>query len=318
MSIDVAEPDLHSRRRRSWARPPPAASCSTSSSPSTTRRPTSSRRSGACDAHLAAHFPYSYRITIADNASTDATPSIAPGAGRRDPGGRRRVRLRGEGPRPGAADGVGGLGRGRARLLRRRPLDRPGRAAPPGRPADLRALRPRDRHPARPRLAGRPRRRSGSSSRAATTCCCAAPCRPASPTPSAASRPSAPTSRSGCCRWSRTPAGSSTPRCWCSPSARACGSTRCRSTGSTTPTPASTSSRPRWPTCAASGGSAARSRSGALPLAELRAQLGRGAARSRACPGVPTRHAAPAGPVRRDRRGEHARAPAAVPAVPRR
>jgi len=29
------------------------------------------------DAHLAAHFPYSYRITIADNASTDATPSIA-------------------------------------------------------------------------------------------------------------------------------------------------------------------------------------------------------------------------------------------------
>ena len=29
------------------------------------------------DAHLAMHFPYSYRITIADNASTDATPTIA-------------------------------------------------------------------------------------------------------------------------------------------------------------------------------------------------------------------------------------------------
>jgi putative flippase GtrA len=29
------------------------------------------------DAHLAMHFPYSYRITIADNASTDATPAIA-------------------------------------------------------------------------------------------------------------------------------------------------------------------------------------------------------------------------------------------------
>ena len=29
------------------------------------------------DAHLATHFPYSYRITIADNASTDATPTIA-------------------------------------------------------------------------------------------------------------------------------------------------------------------------------------------------------------------------------------------------
>ena len=29
------------------------------------------------DAHLARYFPYSFRITIADNASTDATPSIA-------------------------------------------------------------------------------------------------------------------------------------------------------------------------------------------------------------------------------------------------
>ena len=30
-------------------------------------------------AHLAAHFPYTFRITIADNASTDATPAIAAG-----------------------------------------------------------------------------------------------------------------------------------------------------------------------------------------------------------------------------------------------
>jgi putative flippase GtrA len=30
-------------------------------------------------AHLAAHFPYTFRITIADNASTDATPRIAAG-----------------------------------------------------------------------------------------------------------------------------------------------------------------------------------------------------------------------------------------------
>ena len=43
-----------------------------------------------------------------------------------------------------------------------------------------------------------------------------------------------------CCRWSRTRAGSSTPSCWCWPSTTGCASTRCRSTGSTTRTPAST------------------------------------------------------------------------------
>ena len=43
----------------------------------------------------------------------------------------------------------------------------------------------------------------------------------------------------------RGPAGSSTPSCSCSPSAPGCASTRCRSTGSTTPTPGSTSSPPR-------------------------------------------------------------------------
>ena len=47
--------------------------------------------------------------------------------------------------------------------------------------------------------------------------------------------------RSSCCPWSRTRSGSSTPRCWSPPSASACASTRCRSTGSTTPTPGSTS-----------------------------------------------------------------------------
>ncbi len=52
----------------------------------------------------------------------------------------------------------------------------------------------------------------------------------------------------------RTRAGSSTPSCSCSPSAADCGSTRCPSTGSTTPTAASTSSRPPSPTCGASPG----------------------------------------------------------------
>jgi putative flippase GtrA len=73
MGADTAEPDLHT--------PQP---------PSTTDRvvldvvvpvyneetdlETSVRR---LHAHLLAHFPYTFRITIADNASTDATPTIA-------------------------------------------------------------------------------------------------------------------------------------------------------------------------------------------------------------------------------------------------
>ncbi len=59
-----------------------------------------------------------------------------------------------------------------------------------------------------------------------------------------------------CCRCPRTPGGSSTPSCWSWPSGPGCASTRCRSTGSTTPTRGSTSSPPPWPTCAASSGSA--------------------------------------------------------------
>jgi putative flippase GtrA len=73
MSIDSAEPDLHAAQR-----------------PAATDRvvldvavpvfneegdlETSVRR---LHAHLGAHLPYTFRITIADNASTDATPSIA-------------------------------------------------------------------------------------------------------------------------------------------------------------------------------------------------------------------------------------------------
>ena len=65
--------------------------------------------------------------------------------------------------------------------------------------------------------------------------------------------------RAGSCpTWWTTP-GSSTPSCCCWPSATACASTRCRSTGWTTPTAASTSAARRWTTCAASGGSPARS-----------------------------------------------------------
>src|SRR6266540_2833832 len=85
---------------------------------------------------------------------------------------------------------------------------------------------------------------------------------------SAGSRPSAPTRPEGCCPGSAMTAGSSTPSCWCSPNGPACASTRCRSTGSTTPTRGSTFWPPPSPTCAASPGSAATwcaSRSSASP-----------------------------------------------------
>ena len=271
MSIDVAEPDLHP------AQPPaatgrvvldvvvPVYNEETDLEPSVRR----------LDAHLAAQFPYSYRITIADNASTDATPSIAralageiPAVGVRAAGG--------EGPRPGAAHGVVAsdaavlaycdvdLSTDLAALL---PLVAPlisghsdlaigTRLAPrlAGRPrpeagVHLPLLQPAAARHAADRLHRRPVRLQGHPRRR---------------------RPAAAAARA------RTPAGSSTPRCWCSPSARACGSTRCPSTGSTTPTPASTSSRRRWPTCAASArvGRALGS-AGAAAVAELRAQLGR-------------------------------------------
>ena len=98
------------------------------------------------------------------------------------------VRAPDEKGRGRALRAAGRLRRAGARLHGRGPVHRPRRAAAAGRAADLRALRPGDRHPPGPRLPGGARAPSGSSSRAATTCCCAARWRPASPTPSAASR----------------------------------------------------------------------------------------------------------------------------------
>ena len=102
MSIDVAEPGLHAVQDPG---PHPAEADrvvldvvvpvhneETDLEPSVRR----------LHAHLAAHFPYRFRITIADNASTDATPSIARAlAG--EIAGRDGGPARGEGPRPGAA-----------------------------------------------------------------------------------------------------------------------------------------------------------------------------------------------------------------------
>ena len=53
--------------------PTPHSSTSRSSSPSTTRRPTSDRACGGCTPTCDRDFPFTAIITIADNASTDAT-----------------------------------------------------------------------------------------------------------------------------------------------------------------------------------------------------------------------------------------------------
>ncbi len=72
-----------------------------------------------------------------------------------------------------------------------------------------------------------------------------------SPTPSAVSRPSGPTVPGRCSRSCRTRDGSSTPSCCSWPSGPACASPRSRWTGSTTPTRAWTCSTPPSATCAA-------------------------------------------------------------------
>ena len=105
-------------------------------------------------AHLTSAFPYPFRITIADNASTDRTLAVAARARRDDLPSVRVVHL----PQKG---------RGRALRAVWSPRDAPvlaymdvdlstdlDGAAPAGRAAGLRALRPRDRHPARPRRRG--------------------------------------------------------------------------------------------------------------------------------------------------------------------
>ena len=177
---------------------------------------------------------------VARRLADDATPTCAV----RPPGR--------EGPRPGAQAGVDARPtRAGARLHGRRPVHRPRRAAAAGRAADLAATPTWPSAPGWPAARGSCAAPSGSSSRAATTCCCAARCAARfSDAQCGFKAIRARRGRASCCRWSRTPAGSSTPSCWCWPSGPGCASTRCRSTGSTTRTAGSTSSPPRWTTCA--------------------------------------------------------------------
>ena len=236
-------------------------------------------------AHLAAAFPYS----VPDHRRRQRQHRRDGGGG--PPGRRRTARHRRPGParagpRPGAADGVAGLRRAGAGVHGRRPLHRPGRAAPAGRPADLRALRPGDRHPAARGPPGWSAGRSGRSSRAATTCCCAA-----RGTTSVLRRPVRVQGDPG--RRGRVAAAAGEDDGWFFdtellgwPSASGCASTRSRSTGSTTPTAGWTSAPPRWPTWPASSGCCRALHADGCPVAELRAQLGRGPL-DPGTPGVP-------------------------------
>src|SRR3954465_8136568 len=100
-------------------------------------------------------FPFSWRIVVADNASTDATPRIAEVLAEDLPGaGAVRLERKGRGGGAGAPLRVGrepGAGRG---LHGRRPLDRPARAAPARGAAAVGPQRPGDRHAALPQRAG--------------------------------------------------------------------------------------------------------------------------------------------------------------------
>ena len=253
-------------------------------------------------------FPSRFRITIADNASTDGTWAIAAAARRQLPRGVHAVHLDRQGPRPRAARGVGRQRRDRRRLHGRRPVDRPGRAAAAGRAAAVRPLRPRHRQPPGRGSAGSCAAPSASSSRAATTCCCARRCARGSPTPSAASRRCAPT-----CARRLLPLVEDTgwffdtellvlaeraglrihevPVDWVDdPDSRV-----------DIVTTAST-------TCAASRGSAARSPPARCRSASCARQLGREPLR-RPSPGVPPTLLGQLVPLRGDRRRQHARLP---------
>ena len=164
---------------------------SRSSCPSTTRSARSGGASAGCTASSAPRFPFSWRIVIADNASTDATPAIA-------------ARARPRAAPASRSCGSTQKGRGRAlraawsasdarrrRLHGRRPLDRPARAAAARRAAALRPLRPRDRHAPGARRARRARAQARADLARLQPRSCTPRCARASPTPSAASRPCA-------------------------------------------------------------------------------------------------------------------------------
>ncbi len=106
--------------------------------------------------HLRCAFPFSARVTIADNGSTDGTWPVACALEAQVPRGTRRP-PRHPRPRPGAARDLVVVGRRGARVHGRGPVHGPERPPPAGRAAAVRAQRRRHRNPAGPGIAGGPR-----------------------------------------------------------------------------------------------------------------------------------------------------------------
>ncbi len=106
------------------------------------------------------HFPLPWRITIADNGSTDGTSVVARRLARTMPSVAVLV-LPTRRARRCAADGVDAQPGRHRRLHRRRPVDRPRRPAAARRAADLRAQRRRRRLPTRVGRPHQPRRQAG-------------------------------------------------------------------------------------------------------------------------------------------------------------
>ncbi len=144
--------------------------------------------------YLSRNLPFTFRITIADNASTDGTWPIAQSLADALPGVR--------------AVHLDAKGRGRAlhtvwaasdaAVLAYMDVDLSTDLAAlltPGRAAAFGTLRPRHRHAALTHVVRGARRQARVRSHAATTCSCMRRSAPASPTLSAASRRSAPTGR---------------------------------------------------------------------------------------------------------------------------
>ncbi len=199
-------------------------------------------------------FPFTARVTIADNGSTDRHLGDRDRLALELPERPGACHLDAARARPGTARSLGASERRRPRLHGRRPVDRPERAAPAGRAAAVRAQRPRDRHPAA-RGARVIRGPSASSSRAATTCCCArllgarfsdAQCGFKAIRADRA-RALLPLVQRHRLVLRHRAAGARRAH-------RAADRTRCRWTGSMIPTRAWTSSRPPSRTCAASAG----------------------------------------------------------------
>ena len=219
---------------------------------SSTSRPRSSAAMRRLHRYLGAELPFSWRIVIADNASTDATPAIAQALAHELPGVELlRIDRKGRGRALREAwsrsDAPGPL------LHGRRPVDGPARACCrwSRRCSRGTATSPSARRLARSaRVVRGPKREliSRGYNRLLHTVAARALLRRAVRL-QGRDRDGGP---ARCSTTSATTAGSSTPSCSCSPSAAACASTRSRSTGSTTPTRAWTSCAPRSRTCAAS------------------------------------------------------------------